>query len=275
MPVLFVLSRLMDTVDQWGTLFPIVVLIGGGGVPRHIPRDHNLLAPVLVLRSCGRWGWRRHAPVVLGAWQLLRAAQEGQGELRNWGGERHWDSNRAGRERLPWAEVRVEGAVPCRQRTGHRLRRPGLDLHPGGGEVQGGDEASARGGGGDCGVSPSPLMASCNDSGAGPCAGNNGGGSKVKGEEGEFKMVGRESSGTTLIARDMPAWGLYVQLDDKDSLGSASCTTTRSGRNVSCGCIMKYCDESIRLDIQTLVTLLRCPLVLFCILQGVPGYIPW
>jgi hypothetical protein len=88
-------------------------------------------------------------------------------------------------------------------------------------------------------------------------------------------MAGRVDSGSTLVAGDAPARGLYVQLDDRDSSGSASCTATRSGRNVSCGRIMKYCDESIRSYIQTLVTLLRCPSVLFCILQGAPGCILW
>jgi hypothetical protein len=45
--------------------------------------------------------------------------------------------------------------------------------------------------GGDCKVSPSPLTASHNDSGAGPRTAKEGGGLEVKREEEEFEMAGR------------------------------------------------------------------------------------
>lgn len=100
-----------------------------------------------------------------------------------------------------------------------------------------------------------------------PPAMNDDGSDDVEGGEGrEVEMAGRIDSRTTLVGGDTPAQGLYVQLNDQEDSLRTETVTVSSGDD-ACGRLLTH--------VQTLRTLLRCPSVLLCILQGAPGCIPW
>ncbi len=83
----------------------------------------------------------------------------------------------------------------------------------------------------------------------------------------KMRRSNQATSRTTLVAGDSPKQGLYVQLENQDSLGSSSSSPSSAAYSARAR-LVKHYRESVHQHVLTLRTLLRCKSVLLAIIQG-------